>query len=565
MSAERIAAGVLALAALVLHIVFLQHAGALWRDEVNSFEFARMPLSAAAHNLQYDSFPLLSTVLLHGWVGSGAGAAADHGLRIYGFVIGVCFLAAIWLTCRMIGGRAVTPVISLALVGMAPWVIQSVDSIRPYGVGIVLIVLTAGFVWKVASGGASAARATGEASERGRGRATNIAIATVLAVLSVQAMYQNAFLLLAIGIAGMVVAWRRSDARAAITVAAIGALAALSLAVYLPAMAGARVWDALVQKPSSVSWLFTMFADAASPTRDVLGPGFFLTIWAVLLLLCAWMGFRSLRESLTARREAPPSPALYGGMLAVIAVAISFLALKAANLGTEPWYYVPLMALIAPGFDIAIASSAGSTASAFPGRVARLGLAIALAGVTFAPAWQQVSMPRTSIDRAASLIAREAEPTDLVVVFPFFLGVSFQHYYHGTTPWTTVPPLTEVRIHRNDLVKEAMIRPADAIAPVLSRMAATMKSGHRVWIVGSLPALDPGIVPQAMPPAPGSPSGWRSGPYFRAWGQQIAWFLTSHATAGHIAQGLSGGKVSRFEDVPVTVPSGWKDSGALAP
>src|SRR5262245_5968439 len=185
---ELLVAGLLTLLAVLLHAVFLLDAGALWRDEVNSLEFARMPLPVPWHNLQYDSFPILSTVSLHAWgsISSSGGASTpsasttrtDRWLRIYGFVIGLCFLVAIWITCRLLGSRGCPPLLSLAIVGMAPWAIQAIDSIRPYGLGIVLIVLTAGFVWWVVSAPLSVAR---------------VAAAAALAILSVQTMYQNAF------------------------------------------------------------------------------------------------------------------------------------------------------------------------------------------------------------------------------------------------------------------------------------------------------------------------------------------------------------------------------------
>src|SRR5262249_43507389 len=155
---------------------------------------------------------------------------------------------AVWITCGLLGGRGSPPLLSLALVGMAPWAIQAIDSIRPYGLGIVLIVLTMGFLWSVASAPLSTAR---------------VATAAALAILSVQTMYQNAFLLLAICVAGVAVAWRRSDARTAVTILAIGAAAALSLLIYVPALAVAREWNTLVQRPTPLTYLVNVFSTAA--------------------------------------------------------------------------------------------------------------------------------------------------------------------------------------------------------------------------------------------------------------------------------------------------------------
>ena len=584
MRAEVVVAGILTLLAIHLHVVNMLDAGALWRDEVNSVEFARMPFATAWHNLQYDSFPMLSNLLLRGWgsaIGAGGSgttehaiASADRWLRIYGFLVGLSFLAATWVTVRLLsgaGGRVSAPLLSLALVAMAPWAVQAIDSIRPYGVGIVLIVLTVGFVWRVV-----------EALSP-----TRIAIAAALAILSVQAMYQNAFLLLAICLAGIVVAWRRSDTRAAVAVLAIGVAAALSLVPYVPSLAGARTWNILVQQPTSLSYLFRVFGEAVAPEGSTVSAPILLVIWIALSTVCAVVAIRTLRTLPAQRAQvAAMDTALYGSVLAVSAIVFYFAGLKAARVRTEPWYYVPLIAVLGVAMDIVTTSTAAAAATMALSRAApvrsgdakpklapspnrpaivRVVLAAVVAGVPFWPAWVQLSKQRTNIDQAAALVSREAEPKDLVVVFPFFYGVSFQRYYHGAAPWITVPPITEHRIHRYDLIKAEMVEPSAAMAPVFARMTDTMKSGHRIWIVGSLPAPTPGVVPTDPPPAPMSDEGWHCGAYFHIWGQEVAAFLENHATAGRIAMGLSGGTVSFFEDVPVTEPSGWKEAGAPSP
>src|SRR6185503_558066 len=117
----------------------------LWRDEINSLAFAKMPsLAKIYENLRYDSFPLLSTMLLRGWI--GAFGSADSSLRIYGLLIGALLVGSLWWTSRLLGRG--TPLFSLALVGFNPWVVRTVGSIRPYGLGIALIVATLGCVWK---------------------------------------------------------------------------------------------------------------------------------------------------------------------------------------------------------------------------------------------------------------------------------------------------------------------------------------------------------------------------------------------------------------------------------
>ena len=525
--AELAAAVLLTGVALFLHVTFLTHAGALWRDEVNSVEFARMPsLGAAFHALRYDSFPMLMTVVLRGWmaiVGEG-----DRELRILGFVVGILFLGALWLAARMLGGRA--PLVAMALVGINPWVVQTVDSIRPYGIGVVFIVLTVGLVWRALE----------------RPSAGRFVAAASLGILSVQAMYQNAFLLMAICFAGIVVCLRRRDLWSAGAVIGIGVVAAVTLIPYLHTIESAREWTVLLQVPTHAAWLL-------DPLHEAIGAGVFLpTLWGMLAVLCIVAALRGL-GSQDHRRSGPAYLPLYCGVALVASTAAFFVALVLAHLRAAPWYYVSLLALIVPMFDAVIWLTNRPTSW----RVGEIAAVLAIAGLWLMPAMRQVAMRRTNIDIDAELLAKEASPGDLIVVNPWFNGVSFHRYYKGHVAWTTIPAMEEIRIHRYDLLKAKMKQP-DAIEPVLNRIAEAFQSGHQIWLVGTLPATPADHAPVVLPAAPASPSGWLCGNYINSWGQQVAYLLETHATQGRIVRGLSSGTVNRAEDVPISVASGWR-------
>ena len=57
---ELIAGVIISLIIILLHLAFTRHAGAFWRDEVNSINLATMPtVSDIWHYLNYDAFPAL--------------------------------------------------------------------------------------------------------------------------------------------------------------------------------------------------------------------------------------------------------------------------------------------------------------------------------------------------------------------------------------------------------------------------------------------------------------------------------------------------------------------------
>ncbi len=527
---------VLSLIAVLFHSAFLTHAGALWRDEVNTAEFARMTsVGEIGAFLQYDGFPPLVALLVRGWIGVGWGGG-DPGLRMFGFAVGLAYLGALWLASRSL--RSPTPFYSLVLIGLNPIAVRAVDSIRPYGLGMVSTVATMALVWK----------AIESPSPR------RFVTAGILAVLSVQCMYQNAFLLLGICVAGAAVSLRRADPRTAGAVVLVGVAAALSLLPYRASIAGAQSWNVVIQSPTSVTDLLSVLVQALSPGGPVTA-----LPWLALAIVCGWAVLGALRsrsgsgQGGSGQGGARPSVALFSGAVVVASTAAFLVALGSTRLQTQPWYYVPLLAVLAPALDAC--AWAAATTNAW--KIARVVAVVAVAAAMALPGWRQVSERRTNADIVASLVGKEAATGDLVLVSPWYYGVSFRRYYKGEAEWTTLPPLEDLRIHRYDLLKAAMARP-NPIDPVLEKATEALKSGHRLWLVGVFP--DPRDVeqPAALPPAPHPRSGWYCGPYIITWGRQVSFLLKSHVLQAEVLPTAAGRPVNPYENLPVVVVSGWR-------
>src|ERR1051325_3009789 len=133
------------LAGLWLHVVYLTHAGGLWRDEASSVHLATLPtLSQTWGMLGHESFPALFLGILRGWSALGLGRS-DFGLRLLGFVIGLSLLAALWLNARLFGLSR--PTVALAMLATNLTLVRWGDSLRAFGLGCLLILLTLGLVW----------------------------------------------------------------------------------------------------------------------------------------------------------------------------------------------------------------------------------------------------------------------------------------------------------------------------------------------------------------------------------------------------------------------------------
>jgi hypothetical protein len=514
------------LAIAALHVLYFRHAGPLWRDEVNSLNVAIMPSFRAVLDASgYDSFPAAWTLLLHTWVRSGLGATTD-GLRLLGLAIGLTTLAAAWWTVRRLGVAA--PLLTLLLLGASPTTIVYGDEVRGYGLALLAILWVVGALWHLVEG-----------PSWGR-----IAVAQAAAILAAQSHYANCFLLLAVSLAAAAACARRGARRACIAVFATGAVAALSLAVNLPGLRYAAGLAPIYRWRWDAGWFANMLAGARAPDVPVLE-----WMWPFALAAAvpgAMLGVRAGRDGDRVRYAAA---ALVLGSLAFAVV------LRLLEVRTQYWYYMPIFALAALFADVALDVLARRIRLV---AVARLAV-VALVALTALPSVATVvQMRMTNLDVIAATINARAREGDLVVVIPWYYGISFAHHYRGTVPWTTVPAFDDHRFHFFTALVEKMRR-GDAIAPELEQVARVLRDGGRVWVVGTPPVPPAGET--ASPPAPAPAdlsSALPAGAYEEAWERQLGAMLRDHGRDAWKVQLADVGRVNVWENQPLLMVEGWK-------
>jgi hypothetical protein len=538
-----VVAGLLLTAAVIfLQVTTWLNAGPLWRDEATSASVAAQPTFSAmlaAH--PWDSCPCLLHILLRSWAAVGFGSS-DFSLRAFGLLTGLGTLGLLWWGVRQFGGKA--PLLALVLLSLNPTMLLYGASVRGYGLGVFTMLLTLITVWRLVS----------------RFSWWRAAAALGAALLCVQSLFTNSTLLLAICLAGAALALRRREWKTVLVVLAIGFVAGLTVLPYVVTIGG------LDFGASASKYLYQVITENYPLGQFIMAlkmairasADWMLWVWGPLtvagLLGSAWLAFRPAKP--TAEPVPQRDRSLFFLVALVTATIAFFTMLFFSKVPTQPWYYVTIMALAALCLDAGLGPwvrRRTPAALAWPVAV------VLLAGLLFPQADETLHVRMTNIDLVCRQLKTQADPNDLILVNPFYIGVTVGRYYDGPAPVTTVPETAKgLRFQVYDECRTLMTedRPLD---PLLQRIRQTLKSGHRVWIIGWMQFLRPGETPGALPPAPQAPSGWLLAPYQELWTRQVAYLLQSHAVKVGQVPVPAPGPVLHYEDVQLLVVDGWHD------
>jgi hypothetical protein len=499
-----LAAALVTLCAVYLHVLFSLNAGGLWRDEVDLVHLSLLPsLSSMWQNLPHDSCPILMHLVVRAWSAAGFGNT-DASLRVLGLYIGLVLLLAFWLASWAM--RNGPPLLALTLAGLNVTIIRTGDSLRGYGVGSALAVLTLAVIWRLSR----------------RPSLSTFCGAVVLAVLSVNSLYQNAFLLFAACCGGFVVCAVERRWRDILPVFAVGAAAAVLLVPYVPLISGAR-WYAMYKVGFGFSYGWEQLSAATGYPLTI-----FTLVWVALwmcalaatILVLFWRGDRV--------SDRVRGVILFAGTSLLLGTAGYALFLKLSEYPTHPWHYVPLMTFSAVCLDTILLAALRWA------RPAAMILAALAISTTFLFELSAVKCRMTNVNLAAASLSNEVAPNDYVIVHPFYCGTTFNRYYKGAASWTTLPPLEDYTLQRWDLF-QAKMETKDPIAPVIQRIVSTLQSGNRVWFVGN----------------PSAEQSW-----FNA-GVKVSQLLSAHSQHSAVVVDPSTNCVNPFENLPVFVATGW--------
>jgi len=526
--AEWVVALVLSATIIFLLIVRAMHAGGLWRDECAVVQLARMPsVSDIFHNFQHEAFPPLFPLIVRAY--TILFGSTDLVLRIFGLCVGCLLIAAFWINARSLSSDV--PLIALGLTSLNTTFFVWGTTIRGYGLGSAMIVLTFGCLcallvtinWR------------------------RIVTATLVCLFGVQVLLYNSVLLLAIGGAAVVLLLVQRRFKQALVILAVCAVAIFFLLPYVPAYLHARDWNILVRGwPTSYS-LWKHFEVALG------NPGYSIpALWyAIAVGLMGVFIFR-LRRNRGSEQETPLV------WFAILASGMSLIGcyafLRVLSYTTSNWYYLAFICVVAAALDLTASILCRSNWLRF------CRLAIATAVLVIAPIadWPAITERQTNVDLAARAVTERAGPNDLVVVVPWQFGIPFNRYYRGSAHWTTIPNIEDHTVHRYDLFKAKMVsdHPIDDLTEAIR---ATLSSGNRLWLVGGRNLPRPEAGPMLLPPAPASRFKWDNRAYTAAWWQQLSVFAAMHADKiDSIALPQSESvRLNELEQTSLVAAEGW--------
>ena len=528
-TAEWVLAITMSAVALWLLFVRAMHAGGIWRDEANSAQVAVLPtLHDIWNNLAFDSFPLLFNLVLHTYV--DLFGTSDVALRAFGVAVGALMVAVAWWNARASG--AGVPLIFLAFVGTnATWLVSGISA-RGYGAGTMAILVAFGLAANLVT----------------RPNRKTLLIFAIVCLAAVHLVYFNIALLAAMcaGMVAVFVVRKRLDF--AIAIVAIVAVCVVSWTPYLQMLASLD-WRVVVTAAAQVSiWhMLIKFGTAVGNSTIALA-----LIWfaLVLTLLVAGAGnvISSLRQSSPARLQ----PLLFPVSTALGALVTQYLVLRAVGYSPPPRYFL--------GLFVIMTAAAESVLSVFARldwiRATRCAFAAAIFLISSITAWPQLTQRQTNIDIVARTLQHDAAPNDLIVVDREPVGVSFNWYYRGNTPWETVPIITDHRFQRDDLVKAKMIEPGP-VRDLENEIANTLRTAGRVWLVHDPKQANQNGPLAPLTQAPDPRAGWNEWAYREAWAHEIMLFLENHSESMRVAL-PSLPNDGAAENMTVYLVQGWR-------
>jgi hypothetical protein len=457
-------------------------------------------------------------------------------LRGFGLLCGLLHVAATWWAGRQFGERV--PWVLLVLLAFHPTLIVYGGAVRPYGLGVLTQLIMVAGVWRFVQSPSW----------------SRWALLQVVALLAVQTTYNNSVMLAAACSGGALVCLRRREIKPILALIAVGLVSAVSvLPFFLNAISPANEWAVVLRQELPWSWHLNVFVQAVG-----LGGPILCLVWPAAVIASLAVAFMVLRPARSAVVEsATIDRALFLPGNLVVGTAGFWMYIRLTRLPTQVWYYLPFMTLLAVCVELGSRIVAENKPRLR--RVPFTASMLVFAAMLF-HTWPALELRFTNVDLLAQLLAEEARTDDLVVVSPWYVGLSFDRYYRGEAPSMNFPDVERERKAHGGYreIKQKMAQD-DPIREELKRIEETLRKGGRIWLVGRLDFLPRGTRPLRLPPAPHPDLGWSEAAYETSWSQQAAFLLQMRGVTIRQVPVPVMVRVNPYENLPLFLINGWRE------
>jgi len=419
----------------LIYVSAMMHAGFLCGDETCAVHLSRMSPKQLYQWILFDSYPMAWPLVLKAY--TALFGSSDISIRLLGLSVQVGILTSVIVFARK---SNTIPLYTTTCLLFLPAFVNHTSSARAWGLGILTITM---FYTSINAYVANASR-------------RDFLLSIAFGVFAVQSTYYNSVLLFAILVS--IAAFHRQLIPSLLL---IGAVCGATMLPYIPVFTAAHSHYADLHVKYGLADFLAKLSETLFPdTANIFRLG-----WVIAIgfgLYSAWKS-KNFAEIL----------------LIAVAIICYYAFLLQLHYQTNPWYYLPLVAVVALALD--------RTAGRHHPKYALAMCAVVIV-LEFPFAYRSSTEAQTNMNLILDDITARAADGDLVVLSPWHAGELFNYYYKGKGELLAVPniPVNQMFVTRWDLERDWIeTNKVPDVTYTVDRIRRTLASGHTAFVVSS--------------------------------------------------------------------------------
>ena len=513
------------LCSFLLHIYLYWHRGGYWRDEIATINLAKSSsVSELFSSLKYNTVPLFYPLVIK--ILTLIPNYEDEWLKIIGMLIGIAPVLLIYFFNAKY--KSIDPLIYILIVGFIPGLIRWEDSIRGYGLGcltlVIFLIQSDIFIYK-------------------KNKITEVLL-LITAIIACQTSYQNWVFIFTV-YSGLIMYLGLIKKKKEIykTILALGIIGT-SLVPYYKILQENKVIFKSTQLKDSC---YNIFVAVISSIKFQIFKSEIAPFGIILLLVFIPIIIGLYKSIYTKDIYFNEKAKIYFYFYSLfIGILGSLLLLISARYIPNPWHLCILITYVS--FILAKLWKCLPIPSGI--KIAFLSIIFVAVLFSLRNTLYLLSLKSTNVDAVALFLEKEYKKGDIVIVNPWYYGISLKYFLKDEIQIITIPPISRLDTHREDELNDFMESGGiDYFHLLENKIRETCNSNKTIWFVGEINPETSTINTINLPHAPDSRFGWMAGPFQVIWGQALYLILKNYAHSIEVYNGNieCDGKVIPYE------------------